>query len=158
MCSSPPARASKLQLAIEQPSTGRFWNTPIKDTACPKTKKKPQWDGRRGMVMIKSNPIPSRWVTHKLENDNTKESLPLLLRFWTLCQSSHPWDRTVRLGIPIPRIPSDLEGQWSLITGLPEDWKKQRLKSWRAQTKSCTRQDPEQKSSYSTGDWTKTNF
>ena len=59
MRSSLPARASKLQLAIEQPSTGRFWNTPIKDTACPKAKKKPQWDGRRGTVMIKSEPYVS---------------------------------------------------------------------------------------------------
>ena len=122
MHSSLPARASKLQLAIEQPSTGRCWNTPIKDTACPKTKKKPQRDGRRGTGTIKSNPIPTRWVTHKLENNNTKEVLPLLWRFWTPCQYSHPWDLTVRLGIPRE---SDLEGQRALITGLSDDWKKQ---------------------------------
>ena len=30
------------------------------------------------------------------------------------------------------------EGQWSLVLGLPEDWGKQRLQSWRAQTKFCT--------------------
>ena len=35
-------------------------------------------DGRRCTIMIKSNPIPTRWVTYKLENDNTKEVLPLL--------------------------------------------------------------------------------
>ena len=28
--------------------------------------------------MIKSNPIPARWATHKLENNNTNEVLPLL--------------------------------------------------------------------------------
>ena len=28
---------------------------------------------------------------------------------------------------------SDLEGQWDLITGLPQDWGKQRLQSGRAQ-------------------------
>ena len=68
-----------MQLAIEQPSTGRFWNTPIKDTACPKTKKKPQQDGRRGKIMKKSNAIGAEWVTHKLENNNTKEEIfPLL--------------------------------------------------------------------------------
>ena len=41
MYSSPPARAPKSQLAVEQP----------------KTKKKPQWDGRMGTITIKSNPI-----------------------------------------------------------------------------------------------------
>ena len=30
MHSSPPARAPKLQLAIEQPSTGKHWNPPKK--------------------------------------------------------------------------------------------------------------------------------
>ena len=28
--------------------------------------------------MIKSNPVSARWATHKLENNNTKEVLPLL--------------------------------------------------------------------------------
>ena len=37
---------------------------------------------KRGTVMIKSNPIPTRWVTHRLENNNTKEVLTLLWRFW----------------------------------------------------------------------------
>ena len=31
-----------------------------------------------GTITIKSNPIPTVWVTHKLENNNTKEVLPLL--------------------------------------------------------------------------------
>ena len=34
-------------------------------------------DGRRGTIMIKSNPIPTRWATHKLEINNAKEVLPL---------------------------------------------------------------------------------
>ena len=46
-----------------------------KITPCPTTQKKPQQDGRRGTIMIKSSPIPSRWVTHKLENHNTKAKL-----------------------------------------------------------------------------------
>jgi len=74
MCSSPPLRAPKLQLAVEQPSTGRHWNPPSKDTLCPKTKKKLQQDGRRVTIMIKPNFIPAEWVTHKLENTNTKEN------------------------------------------------------------------------------------
>ena len=36
---------------------------------------------RRGTIMIKSNPIPVRWVTHNLENNYTTEVLPLLCRF-----------------------------------------------------------------------------
>ena len=40
MCSSPPGRASKSKLAVEQPSTEGHWNLPKKDTPCPKTKKK----------------------------------------------------------------------------------------------------------------------
>ena len=54
-----------------------------KNTLCPKTKKKPQQDdGRRDTIMIKSNPIPPRWVTYKLENDNTKKVFSLLWMFW----------------------------------------------------------------------------
>ena len=77
MCSSPPARIPKFQLAIEQPSTGGHWNPPKTDTQCPKTKKLKQ-DGRRDAIMIKSNPITFWWVSHKLEHNNTKEAPPLL--------------------------------------------------------------------------------
>ena len=37
------------------------------------------------------------------------------------------------MGLGIPRE-SDFEAQWDLITGFPQDWLKQRLHSWRAQT------------------------
>ena len=40
--------------------------------------------------MIKSNPIPARRVTHRLENNYTKEVLPLLWWFWAPCQASQP--------------------------------------------------------------------
>ena len=47
-------------------------------------------------------------------------------------------------GLGIPRE-SDFEGQWDLITGLPQDWGWeagwQILHSWRAQTKYCVHQD-----------------
>ena len=33
---------------------------------------------QRGAISIKSNPIPARWVTHRLEIHNTKEVLTLL--------------------------------------------------------------------------------
>ena len=68
-----------MQLAVEQPSTGGHWKKILKkDNLYPKTKKKPQKDGRRGTITIKSNPITTRWVTHRLENNNTKEVLALL--------------------------------------------------------------------------------
>ena len=38
--------------------------------------KKPQQPGKRGAIMIKSIPIPTRWATHKSENDYTTEIIP----------------------------------------------------------------------------------
>ena len=61
-----------------------------KDTPHPKTKEKPQWDGRRGTITMKSNPITAGWVTHKLENTYTTEVHPLQGRFWALHQASQP--------------------------------------------------------------------
>ena len=62
--------------------------------------------------------------------------------------SFQPGDPTKGLGIPGE---SGLKGQWDLIMGLPEDWGKQRLQSWRAQTKPCVHQDSEERSSDSVG-------
>ena len=112
-------------------------------TLCPKAKKKPQQDGRRGANMIKPNPMLSECADHKLENNNTKEVLPLLWRFWAPCQVSQPRDPTKGLGSPRE---ADLEGQKELITALPQDWGKQRPHSWRAQTKYCVYQDPGERS------------
>ena len=52
-----------------------------KDNPCPRAKEKSQWGGRRSTIMIKSNLIPTGWVTNKLKNSNTKEGLALLWRF-----------------------------------------------------------------------------
>jgi len=71
-----------------------------KDAPYPKTKKKLQQDSERGTVTVKSNPIPARCVTHKLEKSNTKEVLPLLWRFWTPRQAFQLGDLTKGLGIP----------------------------------------------------------
>ena len=60
-----------------------------KNTPHPKTKK-PQWDGRRGAITIKSNPITAGWVTHKLENTYTTEVHPLEWRFWAPRLASQP--------------------------------------------------------------------
>ena len=62
-------------------------------------KEEPQWDGRRGIITIKLNPITTRWVTHRLKNNNTKEILALLWRFWILSQASQPGDLTKGLEI-----------------------------------------------------------
>ena len=74
---SSPARAPKLQLAVEQSSAGGHWNPPKKDSPREKVKKLQQ-DGRRHTITIKSNPILSKRAAQKLENTNTKEDLPLL--------------------------------------------------------------------------------
>ena len=112
LCSSPPVRTLKLQLAIEQPLIGGYWNPPKKDIPCPKTKKQLQWDSRSGAITIKLNPIPTGWVSHKLKNRNIKEVLPLLWTFWTPCQASEPGDPTKEQRIPRE---SGLEGERDLM-------------------------------------------
>ena len=54
-------RTPKLKLAAEQPSTRGCLNPWKKDTPCPRTKEKPQWDYRRGAITLKSNLIPAGW-------------------------------------------------------------------------------------------------
>ena len=76
--SSTPVKAPKSQLVVEQPLRGGSWNPIKKDNPCSKLKKKSQLDGRRGAITIKSNLIPSGWLTHRLENSNNKEILTLL--------------------------------------------------------------------------------
>ena len=78
-----------------------------KDTSHPETKEKLQWDGRRGVITIKSHPITTEWVTHKLENAYTTEVHPLEWRFWAPCQASQPGGLVTEGGIPRE---SDLEG------------------------------------------------
>ena len=53
MRSSPPVKALKSKLAVEQPSTGGHWNPPENNTPCPKTKEKPQQHSRIGTIKIK---------------------------------------------------------------------------------------------------------
>ena len=114
-----------------------------KDIPCPETKKKPQLDGRKS-TNTKSNPIPIRWAANNQENDIIKEVFPLLWQFWAPHPASQAGDPAKELGIPSE---SDFEGQWDSITGLPQDWRIQRLHSGRTQTKSCTCQNPGKRSS-----------
>ena len=71
-----------------------------KDTPHPKTKEKPQWDGRRGAITAKSNPITAGCVTHRLENTYTTEVHPLEWRFWAPRQASQPGGMATEGGIP----------------------------------------------------------
>jgi hypothetical protein len=80
----------------------------------------------------------------------------ILKKFSHCCESSEPHIRLPNLGnlikgLGIPRE-SDLEGQRALIIVLPQDWRKQRLHSWRAQTQSHTHHDPRERSSDPRGD------
>ena len=61
-----------------------------KDTPHPEKKEKPQRDGTRGAITVKSNPITGGWVTHRLENTYTTEVHPLEWRFWAPRQASQP--------------------------------------------------------------------
>ena len=63
---SPLTKTPKLQLTAEQASTKKNAGT-YQKRCTTSTKKKPQYDGRRSAIMIKSNPIPARRETHKLE-------------------------------------------------------------------------------------------
>ena len=99
-----PVRARKSQPAIAQPSARRCRSLQTnkqtnKYTPHPQPKDKPQQDGRRSAIMIKSNPILARWITHKLRNNNTKEVLPLLWMFCTPHQASQPGDQTKELNL-----------------------------------------------------------
>ena len=96
--------------------------------------------------------VQTQWNQISYLNSNTKEVLPLLWRFWTPHQASQPGDLAKGLGIPRE---SDSEGQWDLITGLPQAWGKQRLHSWRTQTKSCVYKGPGERSNGITGYWTR---
>ena len=52
-------------------------------------KRKPEWDSWRTKSVIQSNPIPTRLVTHKLENNYTTEVLPQEWEFWAPRQAPH---------------------------------------------------------------------
>ena len=75
-------KTPKSQLTAKQPLTKKTLEPTKKDTLHPKTKKKPQQDGRRGAIVIKSNPVPARWANHKLEDNYTTEVIPQEWKFW----------------------------------------------------------------------------
>ena len=62
--------------------------------------------------------MAAKWAIHKLENNNTKEILSLLWRFWASPQASQPGD--LAKGVGIPRE-SEFEFLQDLITWFPQD-------------------------------------
>ena len=41
--------------------------------------------------MIKSNPIPTWWMTHRLENNNTKKNSPTVVKILNPMQGFPAW-------------------------------------------------------------------
>ena len=121
-------RTPKSQLADERPLTGGYWNLPKKESPHPKTRSHSKTVGG---AQSRSNPMPARWAT------NWRKIIPK--KFCHCGKVLSPTSGFPAWGSDRPRIPrvSDLEGQWDLITRLPQDWRKQRLQSWRPQTKPC---------------------
>ena len=86
-------QSTKTAISCWTTSTEGRWNPPKKDNPRPKTKKQPQWDGRRGTITINLNPIPTYgWVTHRLENRIPK-------KFSQCCEDCEPQVRLPSLGI-----------------------------------------------------------
>ena len=79
-------------------------------------------------------------MTHKLENNCIKEVLALLQKFYGPQQIPKPGDPAKGLRTPKE---FDFEGQWDLITELPQT---RETNSWRAQTKHWVHQDPQEMS------------
>ena len=70
MHSSSPVRTSTLQLAAEQPLTGECWIPPKKHIPHPRSKEKPQQDGRRSEIMFRIKP-----QTHQRCSEGTNKTL-----------------------------------------------------------------------------------
>ena len=116
VCSS-PARATEVQLAVEQPSTGGCWNPPQEESPRPKTKKS-QWDG--GGAQSRQNQIPyplGAWPTDRRTIIAKKLS--------HCCEGSEPHVRPSSLGTwqrdweSSGNKESDNKDQWDLIIGIP---------------------------------------
>ena len=118
MCASPPARAPKSQLAVEQPSIDNA-GTHQKRYPMSKDKKeaKERWEERHNHHKIKSH---TRQIG---DPQNWRTIIPK--KFYNCCEGSELHVRLPRLGdfikgLGIPRE-YDLESQWDLIIGVPQN-------------------------------------
>ena len=93
-----------------------------KDTPFPGTKEKPLQDSRRGTIMLKSNPLPAGWVTHKLK------------KFSHCCKHSKLHIRLDNLGVR--QRDRESQGIWL--------W---RTAGFHYRTSPCAHQDPGERSS-----------
>ena len=67
--------------------------------------------------MIKSNPMSARWGTHKLENNNTKEVLPVLHRRSLIMEGPRTYCECSKRHIRLPSLgikPRDWESPGNL--------------------------------------------
>ena len=81
--------------------------------------------------MIKSNPMPTEWVIHQLENNSYQRSSLTVVKVLSPTSDFPAWGSDKGTG--------NSQGTWprspvGLIIGLPQDWGKQRLQTWRAHT------------------------
>lgn len=97
----------------------------------PRTRRICNQAGRRGTIMIKPNPILTRWATLKLGNSNTEEVLLLLWRFWAPHQAPQPEDQAKGLGLPREY---DFERPVAFDCRTSTGLGKQRLHPWWAQS------------------------
>ena len=130
----------KSQLAAGQPLT-RGCLDQKNDTPCPRTKEKLQRDGRRGTIMLKSNPIPAGWVTqtedpqYQRNSPTAKDLGPTHIRLPNLGirqRDGNPGNPTLK--------DSGIWLQNFHRTGENRDAR-------RAQTKQCAHQDPRKRNS-----------
>ena len=116
-----------------------------------KEKEETTVDGRRGTIMIKSNPIPTiGWPS------NWRTIIPK--KFSHFCEGSEPHIRLPSLETWQKdwEFPGNLTLKtkgfdYKTSTG---DWG--RLQTWRVHAKRCLHQDSEERSTEPTGDWSKT--
>ena len=93
--------------------------------------------------MLKSNPILTRWATHKTGKQLNHRSYPTRLEVLSPMSGCQVWSLVT--GEAVPRE-LGFEGQQDLTVGIPQGWRKQKLHSWKGADKSCVHQDSGEKS------------
>ena len=98
------------------------WTT-IKDLpkkiSCTHSKtKKWQQDDRMDVFVPSSTTIPTKWATHKLENNYITEVLQQKWKFWAPIQASQPESLASGGGTPKTFC---FGGQWTRNAGAPQD-------------------------------------
>ena len=148
---SPPARAPKSQLAVEQPFTGGYWNPPIMISHVQRQKR--TWNKTVGGAQSWWNQIlhlPGRWLT------NWRAIIPK--KFSHCCEVLSPTSGFSSWGSR--KGTENTQGIWPwrpagfdyrTSTGLGGN----RLHFWRVQTKSCMHQGLGERNSDPTSDWTR---